>query len=158
MKITRSATEDNPKLNQVDEQLAQLRSGIINSIKNNKAGLIISKNDITRKDEQYNTLIRQVPAKERRYMEIKRQQEIKEKLFIYLYEKREENALTLASTVMPAKVVDKPRSSSVPVAPRKSMIMLVALIMGFAIPFAIIFLLDYFNHQITDRREFQQVV
>ena len=38
------------------------------------------------------------------------------------------------------------------------MIMLVALIMGFAIPFAIIFLLDYFNHQITDRREFQQVV
>lgn len=158
MKITRSATEDNPKLNQVDEQLAQLRSGIINSIKNNKAGLIISKNDITRKDEQYNTLIRQVPAKERRYMEIKRQQEIKEKLFIYLYEKREENALTLASTVMPAKVVDKPRSSSVPVAPRKSMIMLVALIMGFAIPFAIIFLLDYFNHEIKDRREFQQVV
>lgn len=158
MKITRSATEDNPKLAQVDQQLAQLRGGIITSIRNNKEGLIISKNDITRKDEQYNRLIRQVPAKERQYMEIKRQQEIKEKLFIYLYEKREENALTLASTVMPAKVVDKPRSSSRPVAPRKSMILLVALMIGFAIPFGIIFIMNYFNHEIQDRKEFQQVV
>ncbi len=158
MKITRSATEDNPKLAQLDQQLTQLRSGIITSIRNNKEGLVISKNDITRKDEQYNRLIRQVPAKERQYMEIKRQQEIKEKLFIYLYEKREENALTLASTVMPAKIVDKPRSSSHPVAPRKSMILLVALVFGFAIPLVLIFLLNYFNHEIQDRKEFQQVV
>lgn len=158
MRITRSATEDNPRLVQADEQLAQLRQGIISTIKNNKEGLTISKNDVTRKDEQYNRLIRQVPAKERRYMEIKRQQEIKEKLFIYLYEKREENALTLASTVMPAKVVDRPRSSAAPVAPRKSMIMLVALMVGLGIPLAILFLLDYFNHEIKDRKEFQNVV
>jgi len=91
-------------------------------------------------------------------MEIKRQQEIKEKLFIYLYEKREENALTLASSVMPAKVVDKPRSSSRPVAPRKSMILLVAFALGISIPLAIIFLLDYFNNEIKDRKEFQNVV
>ena len=158
MKITRSATEDNPKLAQLDQQLVQLRGGIITSIRNNKEGLIISKNDITRKDEQYNRIIRQVPAKERQYMEIKRQQEIKEKLFIYLYEKREENALTLASTVMPAKVVDKPRASSRPVAPRRSMILLVAFALGICIPLAIIFLLDYFNNEIKDRKEFQQVV
>lgn len=158
MKITRSATEDNPKLAQLDQQLVQLRGGIITSIRNNKEGLIISKNDITRKDEQYNRIIRQVPAKERQYMEIKRQQEIKEKLFIYLYEKREENALTLASTVMPAKVVDKPRASSRPVAPRRSMILLVAFALGICIPLAIIFLLDYFNNEIQDRKEFQKVV
>ena len=158
MRITRSATQDNPKLAQLDEQLSQMRAGIISSIKNNKEGLVISKNDLTRKDEQYNRIIRQVPAKERQYMEIKRQQEIKEKLFIYLYEKREENALTLASTVMPAKVVDKPRSSSGPVAPRRSMILLIAFALGIAIPLGIIFLLDYFNHEIKDRREFQQVV
>ncbi|MBQ7672564.1 MAG: polysaccharide biosynthesis tyrosine autokinase [Paludibacteraceae bacterium] len=158
LKITRSATEDNPKLAQVDDQLVQMRAGIISSIKNNKEGLIISRNDLSRKDEQYNRIIRQVPAKERRYMEIKRQQEIKEKLFIYLYEKREENALTLASSVMPAKVVDKPRSSSRPVAPRKSMILLVAFALGISIPLAIIFLLDYFNNEIKDRKEFQNVV
>ena len=158
MKITRSATEDNPKLGQVDDQLRQLRAGIITSIKNNKEGLIISKNDISRKDEQYNRIIRQVPAKERQYMEIKRQQEIKEKLFIYLYEKREENALTLASSVMPAKVVDKPRASSRPVAPRRSMILLVAFVLGMGIPLAIIFLLDYLNNEIQDRKEFQRVV
>jgi len=158
MRITRSATEDNPKLTQLDEQLSQMRAGIISSIGNNKQGLIISRNDLTRKDEQYNRIIRQVPAKERQYMEIKRQQEIKEKLFIYLYEKREENALTLASTVMPAKVVDKARASSRPVAPRRSMILLIAFALGICIPLGIIFLIDYFNHEIKDRREFQQVV
>ena len=158
MRVSRSATEDNPRLAQADAQLAHLREGIITSIKNTKEGLAISKNDISRKDEQYNRLIRQVPAKERQYMEIKRQQEIKEKLFIYLYEKREENALTLASTVMPARIVDVPRSSSHPVAPHGMLILLAALIIGCVVPFIIIFCMEYFNNEIQDRKEFQQVV
>lgn len=158
MRITRSATPDNPLLAQSDEQLTQLRNGIITSIKNAKEGLNISKNDLARKDEQYNKLIRQVPAKERQYMEIKRQQEIKEKLFVYLYEKREENALTLASTMMPARIVDVPRSSFRPVAPHSMLICLVALILGGIIPFTVLFLMEYFNNEIRDRKEFQETV
>ena len=158
MRIARSANEDNPKLTQLDQQLVQLRKGIIAAIKNNKEGLTISKNDVIRKDDHYNALIRQMPAKERRYMEIKRQQEIKEKLFIYLYEKREENALTLASTVMPAKLVDAPRVSGLPVAPRRSLTYLIALIMGMGVPFAIILIIGYIDHRIQDRKEFLSVV
>lgn len=91
-------------------------------------------------------------------MEIKRQQQIKEKLYIYLYQKREENALTLASTVMPAKIVDSPRTSSTPVAPKAKRIWMIALLIGLGIPFVVIFMLDYFNDEIHDRREFQNVV
>jgi len=158
MRVARSATSDSPLLAQSDEQLAQLRQGIIASIKNAKEGLNISKNDLARKDEQYNKLIRQVPAKERQYMEIKRQQEIKEKLFVYLYEKREENALTLASTMMPARIVDIPRASFRPVAPHSMLIYLAALIIGGLIPLLIIFLQEFFNDEIRDRKEFQQTV
>lgn len=158
MRVMRSAKEDNPLLAQADQQLAQLRTGIISSIDNQKEGLNISKNDVSRKDEQFSRLIRQVPAKERQYMEIKRQQEIKEKLFIYLYEKREENALALASTVMPAKIVNAPRISSRPVAPKKMQILLVALLLGCCIPLGIIYCTDRFNNEIQDRKEYQSVV
>ncbi|MBR3647263.1 MAG: polysaccharide biosynthesis tyrosine autokinase [Paludibacteraceae bacterium] len=158
MRIARSATSDNPLLTQSDVQLEQLRKGIITSIKNARESLEISKNDISRKDEQYNHLIRQVPAKERKYLEIKRQQEIKEKLYIYLFEKREENALTLASTIMPARVVNEPRSSSRPVAPHANLIYLIAIIFGAGIPFVVILILMYINDEIQDRKEFQSVV
>ena len=103
-------------------------------------------------------MIRQVPVKERQYMEIKRQQEIKEKLYIYLYEKREENALTLASTIVPARVVDEPRSSSRPVAPHVNLILLIAIIFGCGIPFVIILIMTYINDEIQDQKEFQSVV
>lgn len=158
MRVMRSAKDNSPLLEQADMQLTQLRAGILSSIGNQKEGLQISRNDVARKDEQFSRLIRQVPAKERQYMEIKRQQEIKEKLFIYLYEKREENALTLASSVMPAKVVNLPRISSRPVAPKKAQICLIALLFGCCIPLGIIYLKDRFNNEIQDRKEYQSIV
>lgn len=157
MRVARSTTEQNPVVLQAEERLATMRASILSSIANQKEGLRIQKADILRQDAQVNHLIAKVPQKERRYMEIKRQQEIKEKLYIFLYQKREENALTLASTVMPAKVIDIPRVGT-KVAPRGMRILGIALLIGLAIPFAIIFLLDYFNDSVKDKHEFQEVV
>lgn len=157
MKIARSVTEQNPTYIQSVEQMESLRGAILNSLKNIRQGLQIQKSDLINRDRAYTSQIYDVPERERKYVEIKRQQEIKEKLYIYLYQKREENALTLASTVMPAKTIDAPITSG-PIAPRKRRIMLIAIAIGIGLPFLIIFLMDYLNDEVKDLREFQSVV
>lgn len=157
MRMSRSATEINPSYTQSIEEAMILRNAILSSIDNIHRGLLIQKSDLARKDRELTSQLYNTPEKERKYVEIKRQQEIKEKLYIYLYQKREENALTLASTVMPAKVIDKPITAG-PVSPRTRRIWMVALALGLGMPFAIIFLIDYLNDEVKDLREFQSVV
>lgn len=157
MKIGRSATENSPLYVQVDEQLATLRNAILVSVSNIRQGLVIKKKDLAKLDKDVTTQIHKIPERERRYVEIKRQQEIKEKLYIYLYQKREENAMTLASTVMPAKTIDPPIRRGL-IAPHSKRLMLIAIALGLGLPFLIIFLLDYLNDEVKDQREFQSIV
>ena len=157
MRMLRSATEINPTYTQSVEEAKILRQAILTSIENIRHGLKIQKSDLAKKDRELTSQLYKTPEKERKYVEIKRQQEIKEKLYIYLYQKREENALTLASTVMPAKTIDAPIKSG-PVSPRTKRIWLIAVAVGLGLPFLIIFLIDYLNDEVKDLREFQSVV
>ncbi len=157
MRMARSATETNPNYIQSVEEAKTLRQAILSSIDNIHRGLQIQKSDLAKKDQELTSRLYKTPEKERKYVEIKRQQEIKEKLYIYLYQKREENALTLASTVMPAKTIDRPVINGL-VAPQKNKIILIAVAIGLCIPFLVIFLLDYLNDEVKDLREFQSVV
>ena len=157
MRIARSATEQNPTYTQSVEEASTLRQAILSSITNLRRGLQIQKSDLAKKDRELTAQLYKTPEKERKYVEIKRQQEIKEKLYIYLYQKREENALTLASTVMPAKVIDKPITTG-PVSPRTKRISMIAVAVGLGLPFLIIFLMVYLNDEVKDQREFQSVV
>ena len=157
MRMTRSATELNPTYVQSVEEGQTLRQAILSSINNIRRGLQIQKSDLAKKDRELTSQLYKTPEKERKYVEIKRQQEIKEKLYIYLYQKREENALTLASTVMPAKTIDSPMTFG-PISPRRNRILLIAIAIGLGLPFVIIFLSDYLNDEVKDLREFQSVV
>ena len=157
MRMTRSATELNPTYVQSVEEGQTLRQAILSSINNIRRGLQIQKSDLAKKDRELTSQLYKTPEKERKYVEIKRQQEIKEKLYIYLYQKREENALTLASTVMPAKTIDSPMTFG-PISPRRNRILLIAIAIGLGLPFVIILLSDYLNDEVKDLREFQSVV
>lgn len=157
MRMERSATEQNPSYIQSVEESVTLRQAILSSISNIRRGLQIQKSDLAKRDREFASQLYKTPEKERKYIEIKRQQEIKEKLYIYLYQKREENALTLASTVMPAKVIDKPMTTG-PVSPRTRRISMIAIAIGLGLPFLVIFLIDYLNDEVKDLREFQSVV
>lgn len=156
MRIAQTATADNPMLAQTDMQLAAMRQSILESIANIRAGLEVSQRDLLAHDRQFQNLIRQVPTKQRQFVEIKRQQQIKERLYLYLFEKREETALALATVAMPAKVIDKPARSSMAVAPRIRLLLLIAFILGLALPVAYFYLYDIFNNTIASEQQFTQ--
>jgi len=158
MKLMRTTNESNPVITQMEEQLKAIRSTIITSIGSIKDGLKIAKADVIGKDAQFASKIKDVPTQEREYIEIKRQQEIKQKLYLYLLQKREENALSLASISPSARTLDASYSSILPVAPKKMIILLFALLLGVIIPVGIIYILDLLNDKITNKKEFKQLV
>lgn len=158
LEISKTSSENNPSVQALTEQIKALRSNIISSVNSIKQGLIISKNAISSKEADFNSRIRAVPTQERQFLEIKRQQEIKQNLYLFLMQKREENALTLASTAPAARTIDEAYASLEPVSPKKLMVLLVAFILGLLVPFLYIYIKDLINNKITDVKEFQKGV
>ena len=158
MKLLRTTNESNPVLMQMEQQLKELRTSIIVSIGSIKDGLKIAKRDVLGKTSQFTTRINGVPTQERELTEIIREKEIKSKLYLFLLQKREENALSLASAIPSAKTVDMAYSSLAPVAPKRMMIFLLALIFGVILPLVYIYITDLFNNKITDSKELKRLV
>lgn len=158
MKLMRTTNNDNPVITQAEQQLKTLRSSIIASIGSVKDGLLISKKDVLGKDAQFNSKIKQVPTQERQFIEIKRQQEIKQELYLFLLQKREENALTLASTIPSAKTLDSAYASIAPIAPKRLYIYAIAFILSIVLPVLLIYIIDLMNDKISDRKELLKLV
>lgn len=153
LKVNRTSNEMNPLISQLEEQISALRGSIVASLASVKDGLKISKRDLKLKESQFTSKIKQIPTQEREYIDIKRQQEIKNNLYIFLLQKREENALTLASSIPSAKTLDKAYTIDKPVSPNKILILLVALVVGLIIPIAVIYIIDLFDQTIKDKKE-----
>lgn len=158
MKLSQNASEKNPALIHIDQQIAALKSNVLASVNSVKSGIQIAKNDVIRQGAAFNSKIKSVPTQERQFLEIKRQQEIKQNLYLFLSQKREETALNLASTAPAARTIDKAFASLLPVAPKKQIIYLIALFVGLLIPFICIYLKDLINNKIEDSKEFQRLI
>lgn len=158
LRLMRTTNDENPVITQMEQQIKIVRSSIIASIASVKDGLKIAKMDILGKENQFNSKIKKVPTQERQYIEIKRQQEIKQNLYLFLLQKREENALTLASAIPTAKTLDAAYSSVVPVAPKMMIIFAITLLLGLFIPVGIIYVLELMNNKITNKKELLRLV
>ena len=150
MRVRRTASDSNPVLNQMESQLTAMRENIITTISTLTSTLTIAKQDIERRQGTINNQRNNLPDQEQEFIEVMRNKVLKEELYLFLYKQREENALTLASTVTPAKVVNTPQMNPTPVAPRLSIIGLFCLILGILLPLSVMIMYDIMNNRISD--------
>ncbi|MCO5235637.1 MAG: polysaccharide biosynthesis tyrosine autokinase [Chitinophagaceae bacterium] len=136
-------------------QIANLRASLITNIGNLKKAYQIALNDINRKDAELNTLIRNIPQVQKNLVQIQRDQSVKEQLYFLLLQKREESAITLASTISDSRSIEQPRSVGI-VAPKKALITALAFLLGLMIPIGIIYLISLFNNKIEGKDEVEQ--
>src|SRR5690606_2181082 len=101
--------------------------------------------------------LNQTPSQERWFKDISRQQQIVETLYLFLLQKREETEIKAAATPANLKIVDHAYGSWVPVAPRKMIIMLRALIVGFLIPFAVVYIKFLLDNKIHSRKDIEDM-
>jgi len=157
LRLLRSTNQDNPVLQQLETQIKMTRSNILASIKNVREGLNITKNDVIKKNNSYLAKIDQVPSIERQYTEIKRQQEIKQSLYLFLLQKREENAMSLAAAVSSTKVVDPAFVSPLPVSPKRNLVLIAAFFIAIFLTIAYLYVYGLIHNQITSRKEVEKM-
>lgn len=158
MRILRTATEDNPVIEQMNAQLASMRANIMETIGTVRESLKIRQRNLEAQDTKFNRQIKNAPEQEREYIRVVRQQEIKERLYIYLYQKREENALMLAATAMPAKIIDMPQRDVRSRSPKLSKLLMLCLLLGLVLPGGALYLYVLLNDTIDDAKEFERAI
>lgn len=156
MRILRTATEDNPVVEQLDMQLDVIRQNIIATIGSVRESMQIRMNSLQAQDTKYNRQIKNAPEQQRDYVRVVRQQQIKERLYVYLYQKREENALMLAATSMPAKILDMPQRDVRSKSPKLLKLLFICCVLGLMFPAGALYLYILFNDTIDDVKDFER--
>ena len=138
-------------------QIESLFSTVQSSVRNEKNNLQIAQRDLMSKNNENAAHIRAIPRQEREYTEIKRQQSIKEALFLFLLQKKEEKYLSGAVVEPIAKLIDNVGSTGSPVSPKKPMIMLFFFVIGLVIPIIGIKIRDLMRYQIESKEELEEI-
>lgn len=155
-RLLRSASEDNPAVTVLTDEAAGYFNGIKSSLQSAKQQLAIQRNQLQGQYNKYNSKISSAPSKERALADINRQQEVKAGLYLMLLQKREENAITLASSAYKGKVIEDPIISG-PVSPKKKIILLIAVIVGLALPYVYYFIRNFFRYRIEGREDLMRL-
>lgn len=154
-KLLPNGSEKSPIVQQLETHRVSMKNAILASLDSNIATLEIQLRNLQREKVKTDSKIHSVPVQEQEYLTIARQQRIKEELYLYLLNKREENAISLAITENTARIIDSAFGSANPIAPRKSFIMLVMFILGCAVPLAILYMREALDTTVHSRMDLE---
>jgi capsular exopolysaccharide synthesis family protein len=156
-RLLKGATERNPLVVSLDNQIQQIRSNVMASLRQRQSNLRIARDNLQRQAGILGSQISEVPGQERRYRGIERQQNIKEALYLFLLQKREETSLSLAAKAPKAKLVDQAYSLGTPVSPNSKIVLAVALLSGLFIPFLIINVKNLLNNKVRSKEDIMKM-
>lgn len=146
-----SVKENNPLIQNLNTQLNGLRSDIQRSLLNQQKSVEIGRQQLVEQNAKINTMVYNAPAQEREYIDYSREKDVKQALYLYLLEKKEETSISKASSLSNASVIQKPKSDYIPYFPNKILIFAVCGLLGLIIPTLFIIVRDLFSNRITSR-------
>ena len=150
-KLILSAGLNNPSIKQMDNIISDSRSNIIFSLQNHLSQLDNLKEKLSKQYFKYDSRVSDLPEKEKILRAIERNQEIKEALYLFLLQKREEAEVSYAVTEPSIKVVEYAITDNIPVSPKPQIIYLGALLLGLLVPFGVLYLLFLFDTKIYSK-------
>lgn len=151
--VQSGASVNNPIVKTMDHQIRELKINISENVENLEKGVQLAIDKLEQQNQTFENKIRNVPRLQRDYIAIKRQQDIKQTLYIYLLQKREEASITKAAAVSNSKVIDPAKTIPTPVAPKKKLIYLAALLLGLGLPGGLLYLKETLSRKITSRQD-----
>jgi capsular exopolysaccharide synthesis family protein len=156
-KLISSGGANNPIVRQLKFRLGDLQDNINNSLAAFKNELLLLQRQLTSRDNVFKSEVYNLPQKEKLLRAIERQQTIKESLFLLLLQKREEASISLAVTEPSIKVVEYPISDGGPISPKPRVAYLGALIIGFAIPFGVLFVIFLLDNKLQSKNDIEKL-
>lgn len=155
--LVASSSEQNPIVLDLDEKLKAQRQAILTSLDNQIATLSTQVSNYQGTERLINARLAASPTQANYLLSVERQQKVKESLYLFLLQKREENELSQAFTAYNTRIIEHPNGGAAPTKPRRSLILLAALIIGVAIPIGIILMQEYLNTTVRGRKDLEKL-
>lgn len=152
------SSEENPIVKELNTAIHALRQSIIRAVDNMIVSISVKQRDAESRQKQAQQQINAIPTKEREMGSIERQHKIKETLYMFLLNRREENALSQAMVDNNARVIDGADGSDAPIYPLRTKFMLMALLLGFATPTVVFLMIMFLDTRVHGRKDLLAVV
>lgn len=149
---------NNPIVEELNNSLLAMKQNIIRAVDNMIVSINMKRNDAQSHEKRAKERITSIPTKERQMLSIERQQKIKESLYLFLLNRREENALSQAMVDNNARVIDGADGSNYPISPDRNRILLLGLLMGMAIPSLACLGILFLDTRVHSRKDFEDIV
>ena len=155
--LVANSSAENPLVMDMDQALASMRGAIIRSIDNQIVTLNSQIKSLRQTEQQTTSRIAANPTQAKYLLSVERQQKVKEALYLFLLQKREENELSQAFTAYNTRIVTPPHGSMLPTSPVRKNIFMVAFALGLLIPTVIIFMRENMNTRVRGRKDLESV-
>lgn len=152
-----NSSTSNPVVADLDTQLASMRSAIISTVDNQINALNTQINSLQSSKSRTTAQIAANPTQAKYLLSVERQQKVKESLYLFLLQKREENELSQAFTAYNTEVISRPGGSQAPTSPQRAKILMMAFVLGLALPFGVNYLLEASNTKVRGRKDVEDL-
>lgn len=156
--LLRSSTVENPVVKNINDNIKSLHRNLLVSLDNYHSVLQLSLRSAESKMNQLERKASTIPGKEFGFREIARQQQTVESIYLFLLQKREENEIKASAKPDILKVIDPAYGSTIPVAPKKMIVLLGALILGLIVPFAALYVKFLLDNKVHTRKDVEDVL
>lgn len=156
--LVMNSSEKNPLVKDLDESLSAIRNAIRTSVDNQQITLATQINTLQREKSNTTARIAANPSQAKYLLSVERQQKVKEALYLFLLQKREENELSQAFSAYNTRVMNPPSGSMAPTAPVRKSIYLMSFALGLLIPLVIIFIKEISNTKIRGRKDIEGLI
>ena len=156
-RLLASSSESNPLVQDLSTKLKILKQTILQSVDNYISSLREQMGGARRMDAMATGKLASNPNQAKYLLSVERQQKVKEALYLFLLEKREENELSQAFTAYNTRVITEPRGSKIPTSPKRMMILLGAFVAGLFLPGLIIWQRENMNTKVRGRKDLENV-
>ncbi|WP_067149371.1 GumC family protein [Pseudotamlana agarivorans] len=155
--LLKSAGENNSVVIELTQNINSLKSNLLGTINNSIHTLNIQINSIQNQQSEINSKFSSIPRQESRLMSIERRQYIKEQIYLYLLEKREEAEISQTTSLPISKTID-PAYSVGAINTNGRVLYFGALFMGLLIPFMFIYITDLLDTKIHNKEDLENEI
>ncbi len=157
MRLLRTATNSNLTLRSLTAQIDAMRDNILNTVLKAKETSDNTREDLRKQEEEMRQRLRGFPEQERVFFDLKRDQLIKQELYTFLMQRREETAMALSSTMPKYRIVNSAYSLTRPIAPDKKKILIMALLLGFILPIVYLYAKETITNKFRTKEDLKRL-
>lgn len=155
--LVANSSEKNPVAADMDNQLSSMRAAISQSLSNYIVSLKTQIASFERSQRETTKKIAANPEQAKHLLSVERQQKVKESLYLFLLQKREENELSQAYSSNKTRVIMQPFGSSTPTTPVRRNIYMIAIVLGLFIPLLVLFIIENMNDKVRGRADLESL-